>query len=577
MIKLNLKIGTKISLIMVGFIILTVSMALIGRVIIKKFQIAASSHIPTLSYYEGFLNGSRIALLKFSNNNMYNDTLVTDRSEIDFQNLLLFHWVKNMKLRFEPNQEVNFDYKEVQKRVITYVIKTNQVCDLIAELTVVRRSNLNTLKKMQTYANDGRHVEFSKQLAKVIEMEYTMLLSKNNKIIEPIEENIQNLKLQLQKNSDTELLGLLSFYEKGIIHINELSGKIPDGLGQSENAFSDAWWMYVSGMKAAILMSMGDMEKKINTYYNVIVLLILVIGLFFTYSIVKSINRGVKENFAVIESVASGNLNVHIKEQTLNRTDEFGLLSKILQQMIDRLKSTISQIAISANEVNVSAGQLRESSENISTGSNHQASSLEEISSSMEEMVSNITQNTDNANQARKMAEAVSSKIVLVNEASARSIGSIKEITNKITVINDIAFQTNLLALNAAVEAARAGEYGKGFSVVAAEVKKLAERSRIAADEIQIISQNSVKVSTQASALLSDIIPDIESTTNIVQDIAAASNEQKSGSEQINSSIQQLNELTQQYASTSIALSEKSETLDQMSSDLKAQLSNFQL
>jgi methyl-accepting chemotaxis protein len=86
-----------------------------------------------------------------------------------------------------------------------------------------------------------------------------------------------------------------------------------------------------------------------------------------------------------------------------------------------------------------------------------------------------------------------------------------------------------------------------------------------------------VKVSTQASALLSDIIPDIESTTNIVQDIAAASNEQKSGSEQINSSIQQLNELTQQYASTSIALSEKSETLDQMSSDLKAQLSNFQL
>jgi methyl-accepting chemotaxis protein len=577
MIKLNLKIGTKISLIMVGFIVLTVSMALIGRVIIKKFQIAASSHIPTLSYYEGFLNGSRIALLKFSNNNMYTDTIVTDRSELDFQNLLLFHWVKNMKLRFEPNQEVNFDYKEAQKRVITYVIKTNQVCDLIAELTVVRRSNLNTLKKMQTFLNDGRHAEFSKQLAKVIEMEYIMLLSKNNKIVEPIEENIQNLKLQLQKNKDTELLGLLSFYEKGIIHINELSSKIPDGLGQSENAFSEAWWTYVSGMKAAILMSMSDMEKKINTYYNVIVLLILVVGLFFTYSIVKSINRGVKENFAVIESVANGNLNVHIKEQTLNRTDEFGLLSKILQQMIDRLKSTISQIAISANEVNVSAGQLRESSENISTGSNHQASSLEEISSSMEEMVSNITQNTDNANHARKMAEALSSKIVLVNEASSRSIGSIKEITNKITVINDIAFQTNLLALNAAVEAARAGEYGKGFSVVAAEVKKLAERSRIAADEIQIISQNSVKVSTQASALLSDIIPDIENTTNIVQDIAAASIEQQSGSEQINSSIQQLNELTQQYASTSIALSEKSETLDQMSSDLKEQISNFQL
>jgi Phenazine biosynthesis-like protein/Methyl-accepting chemotaxis protein (MCP) signalling domain len=152
-----------------------------------------------------------------------------------------------------------------------------------------------------------------------------------------------------------------------------------------------------------------------------------------------------------------------------------------------------------------------------------------------------------------------------------------KLVTNKISIINDIAFQTNLLALNAAVEAARAGEFGRGFSVVASEVKKLAEHSRTAADEINVISQQSMNVTMYASALLSELIPDIRNATTIVQEIATASMEQQSGSEQINSAIQQLNEITQQYAYTSIELSQKSEILNQMSTDLNNQIANFQL
>jgi methyl-accepting chemotaxis protein len=322
---------------------------------------------------------------------------------------------------------------------------------------------------------------------------------------------------------------------------------------------------------------MSNMQITIRWFYIIIALIILVVGITFTYTIVKSINRGVKDNYKVIEALAKGDLSIQISQTALSRRDEFGELLNILQKTIYSQKKIVSKISDSAKDVNESASQLRSSSESLSSGANLQAASLEEISSSMEEMVSTIIQNTANASEAKKMAESLSVSIVKVNDASTKSIDSIQQINAKISIINDIAFQTNLLALNAAVEAARAGEYGKGFSVVASEVKKLAERSRAAADEINVISQQSMLVSREASDLLTRLIPDINNTTAIVQEIAMASLEQQSGSEQINLSIQQLNEITQQYATTSEELSDKSDNLNKMSADLNEDISTFRL
>jgi methyl-accepting chemotaxis protein len=204
---------------------------------------------------------------------------------------------------------------------------------------------------------------------------------------------------------------------------------------------------------------------------------------------------------------------------------------------------------------------LQSTAEQISQGANEQAASVEEVSATMEEISSNIAQNSDNAQQTEKISEASANGIQKVAVSSKQSLESISTISQKITIINDIAFQTNILALNAAVEAARAGEHGKGFAVVAAEVRKLAERSKLAADEIVSLSQKSVSVTQESGLLMEKLLPEIAKTAQLVQEISAASMEQSNGANQVNGAIQQLNSITQQNASSSEELSSSAEEL----------------
>jgi methyl-accepting chemotaxis protein len=221
----------------------------------------------------------------------------------------------------------------------------------------------------------------------------------------------------------------------------------------------------------------------------------------------------------------------------------------------DPLNYAINAIVDTAN--NLAGASLQ-----MSEGASEQASSAEEVSASMEQMSANIDQNSDNSQQTKKIAEKAAGEVKQSNESVNQTVESMKTIAAKVSIIGEISRQTNLLALNAAVEAARAGEHGRGFAVVAAEVRKLAERSQVAAEEIDAISVNSVNIAIKSGKQLQDLVPNIQRTSDLVQEIAFASIEQKTGTEQINNALQQLNKVVQQNASSAEELSANASELN---------------
>ncbi len=318
------------------------------------------------------------------------------------------------------------------------------------------------------------------------------------------------------------------------------------------------------------------LAKANGIFYRSI--LIGFIGLVLLYIIVYltagSIVRPIIKSALISRQIADGDLNVDIDVDD-NQQDEAGDLGRALKDMVDNLKNIISEIVESSDAINSASVELASSSNELSAGASNQAASSEEISSSMEEMVATIQQNSANSKQTETIALTSANGIKESFESSKATTLSMQKISEKITIIEEIAKQTNILALNAAVEAARAGEQGRGFAVVAAEVKKLAERSQKAAIEIIDLTQHGVEAAEKSGHQLEEIIPEIEKTTQLVQEITASSYEQQSGAEQVNKAIQELNEVTQQNSGSASIFTNNSEHLTQLAEKLKETIAYF--
>jgi methyl-accepting chemotaxis protein len=254
-----------------------------------------------------------------------------------------------------------------------------------------------------------------------------------------------------------------------------------------------------------------------------------------------------------------------------------GMLGKSMNTMVEKLRAVVTDVKNASASVSTGSQQLSSGASQLSEGTTEQAASAEEASSTVEEMNATIKQNADNAMQTEKIALKSSSDAQESGKAVTDAVIAMKQIAEKIGIIEEIARQTNLLALNAAIEAARAGDAGKGFAVVAAEVRKLAERSQAAAGEIGHLSSSSVDIAERAGSMLAKLVPDIQKTAELVQEISAASKEQAGGADQINGAIQQLNRVVQQNAGAAEEMSTMSEELSAQAAQLQSAVEFFKL
>jgi len=340
-----------------------------------------------------------------------------------------------------------------------------------------------------------------------------------------------------------------------------------DKMGNLFKEVVDASGEYIM-TDEVMLNEARDTQTGVSILSVVASILAVLLAVVIARGIIIPIKKGVK--FA--SQVATGDLTVTID---VDQKDEIGQLAHSLKGMVYKLREIVTGIVAGAENIASASQQMSSGSQQLSQGASEQASSAEEVSSSMEEMTSNIQQNADNAQQTEQISLKATESIREGNKSASLSASSMRDIAEKISIISEISFQTNILALNAAVEAARAGEHGKGFAVVAAEVRKLAERSKIAAEEINEVSKSGVDIAEKAGKQLEDIVPEIEKTSKLVQEISAASMEQNSGADQINNAIQQLNQVTQQNAASSEELATSSEELSSQAEQLKELISYF--
>ncbi len=343
--------------------------------------------------------------------------------------------------------------------------------------------------------------------------------------------------------------------------------------GQAETLLDGLSQHYVANSDKA-LSNMNGSFSFLSIFIVLMSLVVMGLSAVVAYILYRSIIAPLQKSVVFAKSIGEGDLTGSIEHK---EEDEIGQLVLALNVMATNLKRIVVSIKDNSNELVSSGAMVRNSSLQLSKGASEQAASAEEVSTSIEEMAANIDQNTENAIETEKITNQTAVNIKQSNDLSNEAAHAMKSISEKIGVIGDIAFQTNILALNAAVEAARAGEHGRGFSVVAAEVRKLAERSKSAADEIVNLVKRGMKVSNEAGQKAQMLVPEIERTTLLIKEISAASVEQKTGAEQINMAMQQLNFITQENASSSDELTQGANQLARLADNLTAIVGYFKI
>ncbi len=399
----------------------------------------------------------------------------------------------------------------------------------------------------------------------------------------PLEKRFDTDRERMGKEMDSAVRALGEHNYKDAV-------KILDGQVDADYAASKRDVASLLTMQSAIAQHTYTQDEQYAKTSAEIAYLAMAFGLglsvLLSILLIRSITRSLGVAMRVADNIAEGRLENHVEITT---HDELGQLLQSLRRMDAKLAGIVREVRSSSASVGTAARQIAQGNDDLSQRTQEQASSLEETASSMEEMTATVKQNADNASQADRLARSAREQAERGGEVASRAVlamgevnGSSRKIADIVSLIDEIAFQTNLLALNAAVEAARAGEQGRGFAVVASEVRNLAQRAAGAAKEIKILIADSVEKVTagtelvgQSGRTLQDIVGSVRRVTDIVAEIAAASREQSSGIDQVNTAVMQMDEVTQQNAALVEEASAASRAMQEQAEVLQRQVAFF--